>query len=594
MTYRAPVSEIMFTLREAAGLDRGLAEGLYPDLADGMAEQILNEATNLAHDVLDPLNRIGDKEGCRLVDGQVTTPTGWVEAYRQWQAGGWSGLTAPVEEGGMGLPQVLDAACQEVWTSANMAFMLCPLLASGAIEAVARHGSAQLRRLYLPKMISGEWTATMNLTEPQAGSDLSALRTRAERSSDGTYRIKGQKIYITYGEHDLTDNIIHLVLARLPDAPQGTRGISLFLVPKILLNPDGTLGARNDLRCHGLEHKMGIHGSPTCTMIYGDQEGAIGWLIGEENRGLACMFTMMNAARLGVGLQGVAIAERASQKALSYARERRQGRAAGSDAENMSPIIHHPDISRSLMMMKSLTAAARAICYLTAAAIDRGHRGADESMRKANAERAALLTPLAKAFATDVGIEVANIGIQVHGGMGFIEETGAAQLLRDVRIAAIYEGTNGIQAIDLVQRKLTVNGGAAMRREIADMRLIQNMLETITDEDFGTLSKRLAQSIASLESASQWLLATLALRPQDALAGANAYLRLFALARGCASLTRLAIAGRNASDPALRAYRALARFFGDHVAVEAKVLEDIITSGSDSLHAGAGFLMGDS
>ena len=594
MTYRAPVSEIMFTLREAAGLDRGLAEGLYPDLADGMAEQILNEATNLAHDVLDPLNRIGDKEGCRLVDGQVTTPTGWVEAYRQWQAGGWSGLTAPVEGGGMGLPQVLDAACQEVWTSANMAFMLCPLLASGAIEAVARHGSAQLRRLYLPKMISGEWTATMNLTEPQAGSDLSALRTRAERSSDGTYRIKGQKIYITYGEHDLTDNIIHLVLARLPDAPQGTRGISLFLVPKILLNPDGTLGARNDLRCHGLEHKMGIHGSPTCTMIYGDQEGAIGWLIGEENRGLACMFTMMNAARLGVGLQGVAIAERASQKALSYARERRQGRAAGSDAENMSPIIHHPDISRSLMMMKSLTAAARAICYLTAAAIDRGHRGADESMRKANAERAALLTPLAKAFATDVGIEVANIGIQVHGGMGFIEETGAAQLLRDVRIAAIYEGTNGIQAIDLVQRKLTVNGGAAMRREIADMRLIQNMLETITDEDFGTLSKRLAQSIASLESASQWLLATLALRPQDALAGANAYLRLFALARGCASLTRLAIAGRNASDPALRAYRALARFFGDHVAVEAKVLEDIITSGSDSLHAGAGFLMGDS
>ena len=594
MTYRAPVSEIMFTLREAAGLDRGLAEGLYPDLADGMAEQILNEATNLAHDVLDPLNRIGDKEGCRLVDGQVTTPTGWVEAYRQWQAGGWSGLTAPVEEGGMGLPQVLDAACQEVWTSANMAFMLCPLLASGAIEAVARHGSAQLRRLYLPKMISGEWTATMNLTEPQAGSDLSALRTRAERSSDGTYRIKGQKIYITYGEHDLTDNIIHLVLARLPDAPQGTRGISLFLVPKILLNPDGTLGARNDLRCHGLEHKMGIHGSPTCTMIYGDQEGAIGWLIGEENRGLACMFTMMNAARLGVGLQGVAIAERASQKALSYARERRQGRAAGSDAENMSPIIHHPDISRSLMMMKSLTAAARAICYLTAAAIDRGHRGADESMRKANAERAALLTPLAKAFATDVGIEVANIGIQVHGGMGFIEETGAAQLLRDVRIAAIYEGTNGIQAIDLVQRKLTVNGGAAMRREIADMRLIQNMLETITDEDFGTLSKRLAQSIASLESASQWLLATLAIRPQDALAGANAYLRLFALARGCASLTRLAIAGRNASDPALRAYRALARFFGDHVAVEAKVLEDIITSGSDSLHAGAGFLMGDS
>jgi alkylation response protein AidB-like acyl-CoA dehydrogenase len=584
----------MFTLREAAGLDRGLAEGLYPDLADGMAEQILNEATNLAHDVLDPLNRIGDKEGCRLVDGQVTTPTGWVEAYRQWQAGGWSGLTAPVEEGGMGLPQVLDAACQEVWTSANMAFMLCPLLASGAIEAVARHGSAQLRRLYLPKMISGEWTATMNLTEPQAGSDLSALRTRAERSSDGTYRIKGQKIYITYGEHDLTDNIIHLVLARLPDAPQGTRGISLFLVPKILLNPDGTLGARNDLRCHGLEHKMGIHGSPTCTMIYGDQEGAIGWLIGEENRGLACMFTMMNAARLGVGLQGVAIAERASQKALSYARERRQGRAAGSDAENMSPIIHHPDISRSLMMMKSLTAAARAICYLTAAAIDRGHRGADESMRKANAERAALLTPLAKAFATDVGIEVANIGIQVHGGMGFIEETGAAQLLRDVRIAAIYEGTNGIQAIDLVQRKLTLNGGAAMRREIADMRLIQNMLETITDEDFGTLSKRLAQSIASLESASQWLLATLALRPQDALAGANAYLRLFALARGCASLTRLAIAGRNASDPALRAYRALARFFGDHVAVEAKVLEDIITSASDSLHAGAGFLMGDS
>jgi len=593
MTYRAPASEILFTLREAAGLERGLAEGLYPDLADGMAEQIFDQAIELAHNVLDPLYRIGDQQGCRLVDGHVTTPKGWVEAYRQWQAGGWSGLTAPIEEGGMGLPHVLDAACQEVWTSANMAFMLCPLLAAGAIEAVSRHGSQELRRLYLPKMISGEWTATMNLTEPQAGSDLSALRTRAQRAGDGTYLIRGQKIYITYGEHDLTDNIIHLVLARLPDAPQGTLGISLFLVPKFLVQADGSLGARNDLRCAGLEHKMGIHGSPTCTMMYGDEAGARGWLIGEENRGLACMFTMMNAARLGVGLQGVAIAERASQKALAYARDRRQGRAASSDAEGMSPIIHHPDISRSIMMMKSLTAAARAICYLTAAALDRAHRGADEKMRQLNAERAALLTPLAKAFATDVGIDVANMGIQVHGGMGFVEETGAAQLLRDVRIAAIYEGTNGIQAIDLVQRKLPLNGGAVMRREIADMRLILTMLETLTDEDFGALAKRLAQAIASLEQASQWMLATLPTRPQDALAGANAYLRLFALARGCASLTRLAIAGRNASDPTLRAYRALARFFGDHVAVEAPVLEEMIVSGAASLHAGASFLMGE-
>src|SRR5919112_299538 len=464
MTYRAPVPDIVFTMRHVAGLDRAVADGVYGDLSADFAETILEEAGRFANDVIAPLNREGDKHGVVLKDGAVTTAPGWKAAYKGWTEAGWNALPGPVEYGGQGLPTLLNTACIEMWNAASMAFGIGPVLTVGAIEALAVHGSDELKERYLAKLVSGEWTATMNLTEPQAGSDLSPIRTRAERGPDGTYRLKGQKIFITYGEHDLTENIVHMVLARLPDAPPGTRGISLFLVPKFL--PDGT---RNDVRCHSLEHKMGIHGSPTCTMIYGDQGGAVGWLVGEENRGLACMFTMMNNARLAVGAQGVAMADRAYQQALGYANERKQGRAIGA-VEGMSAIVQHPDVQRNLLTMKALTAASRAICYMTAEAIDRAHLEQDAAGRRKANERASLLTPVAKAFSTDIGVEVASLGVQVHGGMGFVEETGAAQHLRDARIAPIYEGTNGIQAADLVGRKLGLDGGLAFDELIADIR----------------------------------------------------------------------------------------------------------------------------
>src|SRR6184192_3860693 len=453
MTYRAPVADISFALNHAAGFAPALADGLYGDLGDDVVEAVLTEAGKFATDILAPLNVVGDREGARFKDGAVTTAPGWKEAYRAWTQGGWNAVAAPAQWGGQDLPHALNAACLEMWNSAAIAFGLGPVLTMAAIDALVAHGSEELKRVYLPKLVSGEWMGTMQLTEPQAGSDVGASRTRAERAADGSYRITGQKIFITYGEHDLTDNIIHLVLARLPDAPPGTKGLSLFLIPKFLPNADGSLGGRNDARAHSIEHKLGIHASPTCTMVYGDGGGATGFLIGEENRGMTCMFTMMNQARLSVGLQGVAIAERATQQALAYARERKQGRATGARSGS-SPIIAHPDVKRMLLTMRALTRAARAICYATAVAIDRAKRAADEAARTAAQERAALLTPVAKAFSTDIGIEVASLGVQVHGGMGYIEETGAAQHYRDGRIAAIYEGTNGIQAIDLVMRKL--------------------------------------------------------------------------------------------------------------------------------------------
>src|SRR5580700_781597 len=459
MTYRAPVADIAFALKHATGFGPALTEGLYGDLTEDLVDAVLGEAGRFATDVLAPLNTIGDRHGTPFRDGAVTMPPGWRQAYRDWAAAGWNGLAAPAQWGGQDLPQAINAACLEMWNSACMAFGIGPVLTMAGVDALVHHGSDELKRIYLPKLISGEWTGTMHLTEPQAGSDVGALRSKAERAPDGSYRITGQKIFITYGEHDFTDNIIHLVLARLPDGPPGTRGISLFLVPKLAVNPDGSLGARNDVRAHSVEHKLGIHGSPTCTMVYGDQGGATGFLIGEEHRGMACMFTMMNQARLAVGLQGVGIAERATQQALAYARERKQGREAGTKPGEMAPIIAHPDVRRMLLTMRALTQAARVICYATAIALDRGERSTDEAARKAAEQRASLLTPVAKAFSTDIGNEVASLGVQVHGGMGFIEETGAAQHFRDARIAAIYEGTNGIQAIDLVTRKLPLAGG---------------------------------------------------------------------------------------------------------------------------------------
>jgi alkylation response protein AidB-like acyl-CoA dehydrogenase len=569
MTYRAPVSDIAFALKHAAGLKAAMAEGLYGDLDEDMVDQVLEEAGRFAGEVIAPLNRVGDKFGTPFKDGAVTTPPGWKEAYTAWAAAGWNGVAAPAEFGGQDLPHAVNAACIEMWNSGSMAFGIGPVLTMAAIDALASHGSDDLKSRYLGQLISGEWMGTMQLTEPQAGSDVGALRTKAERAADGSYRITGSKIFITYGEHDLTDNIIHFVLARLPDAPPSTKGVSLFIIPKFL--PDGT---HNDVRAHSVEHKLGINASPTCTMVYGDKGGAVGFLIGQEHKGMHCMFTMMNRTRLAVGLQGVAIAELATQQALAYARERKQG-SGGT-------IIHYPDVKRMLLTMRALTGAARAICYATAVAIDRSQRGKTEAARKAGDQRASLLTPVAKAFSTDIGIEVASLGVQVHGGMGFIEETGAAQHYRDARIAAIYEGTNGIQAIDLVTRKVPLEGGNAVRLYLGELRETVKAVQASNAPAFGETAARLGEAIDSLERVTQWLLAQ---KTSDTtLAGATPYLRLFGQAAGGCMLADQALAAlRDGGDGAARI--ALTRFFAENIMVQAGSLERSITEGADSINS---------
>ncbi len=582
MTYQAPLADMSFALRFGAGLLPVLDEGFFGDLTMDDIDAVLSEAGRMAGEVIAPLDRVGDRVGATFQDGAVVTAPGWKEAYRGWCKGGWNGLASPTEWGGQGLPQVVNAACTEMWNGASMAFGVGPVLTMGSVDALSAHGSEALKRAYLEKLISGEWTGTMQLTEPQAGSDVGALRTRAERAADGTYRITGQKIFITYGEHDLTDNIIHLVLARLPDAPPGTRGISLFLVPKFLLNKDGTPGPRNDVRAHSIEHKLGIHGSPTCTMVLGDNGGAIGYLIGEENAGMACMFTMMNRARLAVGLQGVGIAERATQQAVAYARERRQGRIPGMPAKESAPIIAHPDVKRMLMTMRALTQAARSICYATALAIDRAERSADKAARAAAHARASLLTPLAKAFSSDIGVEVASLGVQVHGGMGFVEETGAAQFYRDARIAPIYEGTNGIQAIDLITRKLPLDGGAVVESYLGELRGIVEAVNATNDPALGWSGVRLDEAVASLTRATRWMLANTSKSMDEALAGATPYLRLFSITAGGCLLAQQALAAlRINTDAAPRV--ALARFFAENFAVQAAGLERTIVEGAQSV-----------
>jgi len=566
MTYRAPVSDIAFALKHAAGFNAALAEGLYGDLDEATVDAVLEEAGKFAGDVIAPLNRVGDTHGTPFKDGVVTTPPGWKEAYTAWAAAGWNGLASPAEFGGQDLPLAVNAACIEMWNSASMAFGIGPVLTMAAVDALHAYGSADLKSRYLEKLITGEWMGTMQLTEPQAGSDVGALRTRATRADDGSYRITGSKIFITYGEHDITDNIIHFVLARLPDAPPGTKGVSLFLIPKFL--PDGT---RNDLRAHSVEHKMGIHASPTCTMVYGDKDGAVGFLIGEEHKGMACMFTMMNRARLAVGLQGVAIAERATQQATAYARERKQMGHAIAD---------YPDVKRMLLTMRALTGAARAICYATGVALDRANRAKTEAARKAGHERASLLTPVAKAFSTDIGVEVASLGVQVHGGMGFIEETGAAQHYRDARIAAIYEGTNGIQAIDLVTRKVPLGGGNTIRLYLGELRATVKAVQASNAPAFGETAARLGEAIDSLERATQWLLSQ---KTSDTtLAGATPYLRLFGNVAGGCMLAEQALTALRSGDGAART--ALARFFAENIAVQASGLERNVTEGADSIN----------
>ncbi len=576
--YRAPVSDITFTLKHVAGLSNTIAEGAFPELSEDLVDAVIAEAGRFASEELSPLNRVGDLEGARLVDGAVATPTGWRRAYEDWCAGGWNGLAAPEDFGGQGLPRSLSTAVHEIWNGGCMAFALCPLLTAGAIDALLQHGSDTLKAQYLPKLVSGTWTATMNLTEPQAGSDLGALTTRAEPRGDGTYRLFGQKIFITYGEHDLAENIVHLVLARLPDAPAGSKGISLFLVPKFLVADDGAIGERNDVVCAGLEKKLGIHGSPTCTMHYGDgrfgdEAGAIGWLVGEEHRGLHCMFTMMNAARLAVGIQGVGQAELALQQASAYANERRQGRAPGATGTDMSLIAEHPDVRRMLMTMRALTEASRALCYCCALAADLGDR-----------TRVDLLTPVAKAFSTDAGVEVASLGIQVHGGAGYIEQTGAAQILRDSRIAPIYEGTNGIQAIDLVMRKLPLEDGGVLRKLVAELRAIAEQARGANREDFGQLGMRVAASLDDLEGASSHLLALLqAGKMAEALAGAAPYLRLFGLAVGGAYLAKGALAARDDSTAHGKLRIATARFMAERLIPETAALKGAVIDGAEAV-----------
>jgi alkylation response protein AidB-like acyl-CoA dehydrogenase len=585
MTYRAPVPDILLALNHGAGLEAAVKAGHYGDYDGDITAVVLEEAGRFATDVLAPLNRVGDQNGIKLADGKVTTAPGWPDAYKRWADAGWNAVSGPEAFGGQGLPMAINAACTEIWSASNMAFGLCPLLTLSAIEALDAHGSDELKNIYLAKLISGEWTGTMHLTEPQAGSDVGLLRTRAERAADGTYRISGTKIFITYGEHDMTDNIVHFVLARLPDAPAGTKGISLFLVPKFLVNADGSLGARNDIFASGIEHKLGIHASPTCVMTMGDNGGAVGYLIGEENRGMQCMFTMMNQARLGVGLEGVGIADRAYQQALAYAQERKQGRAIGKTGDGADAIIVHPDIKRMLLQMRAMTAAARTICYATAVALDISVRASDAKIRSDAAARAALLTPIAKAFSTDIGNEVASLGVQIHGGMGFIEETGAAQHFRDARIAPIYEGTNGIQSIDLLTRKLGVNGGASVWALLDELSDVVKQVEASNDPAFGTTGAKLRDALAALDRTSHWLLEKLGKAPNEALAGATPYLRLFGSTLGGCMLASQALAARDLGDTLgdPKRFVTLARFFAENVAVQATALEHVVVDGADAV-----------
>lgn len=548
MTYVAPVTEQRFVLDTIADL---ASFGVDSDLVDA----ILGGAGDFAEGQFAPLNRLGDVEGATLANGRVTLPAGFAEAYRAYVEGGWGSLAAPEEYGGQGLPLPLATVVLEDLGSANFAFTLCPMLTGGAVEALEAHGSDEQKHVYLPKLVSGEWTGTMNLTEPQAGSDVGALRTTATPNDDGSYNLKGQKIYITFGEHDLADNIVHLVLARTPGAPGGTKGISLFLVPKLRQGPSGDFNEPNDVRCVSIEHKLGIHASPTCVMSYGDNDDCRGWLIGPEQGGMRAMFTMMNNARLNVGLQGVQIAERATQAAVAYA----QGRV-----QNGQPIIEFPDVRRMLMRMKALTQATRALAYYASACIERG-RG--DAAAKARAD---LLIPLVKAWGTDVGVEVASLGIQVHGGMGFVEETGAAQHYRDARIAPIYEGTNGIQAADLVGRKLELEGGETVKRLLGEIEGADHPRL----RELGALTRRVVDTLREASTS-------------DKLAGSYALLEMLAVATaGWLMERQLKRANEGQGDPVfLKAKVAVARYFLDHLVPEATGKAAAATAGAVDLYA---------
>lgn len=586
MTFSPRSRELKHTLGISADFPGLAALDAFGEASDDLVDAVLEEAGRLARDVWAPLNRAGDETGARLENGVVRMPGGFGDAYRQYVEGGWNGLAAPAEWGGQGLPFALAIAVQENFTTANLALSLCPMLNQGALEALEHHASEELKQRYFPKMISGEWTGSMCLTEPQAGSDVGALKTRAEPGPDGTWRIKGQKIYITYGEHDMSENIVHLVLARTPDSAPGTKGISMFLVPKMLPDREGRPTKPNDLKCVSLEKKLGIHASPTCVLQFGDNDGCLGWLLGEEEQGMANMFTMMNHARINVGLQGVAIAERAWQQAAAFAQERQQGRAPGAEGNGPHAIVEHGDVRRMLMTMRGLTEAARAIVYRNAGAVDRAKHGKSEDERRAAQAEADLLTPVSKAFSTDVGVEVASLGIQVHGGMGYVEETGAAQHLRDARITPIYEGTNGIQAMDLVGRKIRRDNGAALMALIAGM---EDGLAGAGGGPLGAGGKDLSQALSLFRETGEAMARLAADDMREAGTVAVPFLRMMALAVGGYLLFRQAIAAEKALDDgagdedfyAMKI--ATARFFLAHILPDIQGLARTIAGGSAGL-----------
>jgi alkylation response protein AidB-like acyl-CoA dehydrogenase len=588
--YSAPLADMRFVLENIVDLPALAALPGFEHAEPDMVYGVLEESGRLFTQEFAPLNRVGDTQHSRRHDdGSVTTPEGFARAYRRYTEAGWAGVSFPADYGGGGFPWLVTIAMQEMMTAANMAFSLCPLLTQGAIDMLLHYGSEAQREVYLPRMVTGEWTGTMNLTEPQAGSDVGALTTKAVPADDGTWRITGQKIFITYGEHDLADNIVHLVLARVPDAPPGTKGISCFIVPKVLVHDDGSLGERNSLECVSIEQKMGINASPTCVMAY---DGAVGYLIGEPNQGMRYMFKMMNTARLSVGVSGLALGERAYQQAVAYALERRQGRAPGAPAGESSPIMDHPDVRRMLLTMRAHVEALRCLAYLNAESLDLAARHPDEAVRTWRQELADLLTPITKAWGTDLGNELTSLAVQVHGGMGYIEETGVAQHYRDIRIAAIYEGTNGIQAMDLVARKLPMRSGGVINDYLAG---ITDTAAELAKEggDLAAIGAHLADAQASLKSTTDWLLANGLPDASDTLAGATPYLRMCGIVTGGWLLARSAQAAQRLLDDGegdadfLRQKLVTARFYAEQFLPQAAGLVPAVTAGSADLQAAA-------
>ncbi|MEX3932980.1 acyl-CoA dehydrogenase [Paraburkholderia phymatum] len=581
MSYTAPIKDMMFVMRELAGLDDVAALPGFEEAGLETAQAVIEESAKLCGEVLAPLNVEGDRNPSSWKDGVVTATPGFADAFRQFAAGGWQGVQHPVEYEGQGLPKLIAAACIEMLNASNLSFALCPLLTDGAIEALLTAGSEEQKRTYVPKLISGEWTGTMNLTEPQAGSDLALVRTRAEPQGDGSYKLFGTKIFITWGEHDMAGNIVHLVLARTPDAPEGVKGISLFIVPKFIVTEDGSPGERNDVHCVSIEHKLGIKASPTAVLQFGDHGGAIGHLIGEENRGLEYMFIMMNAARFAVGMQGVAVSDRAYQKAVAYAKERVQSRPVDGSAKQAVSIIQHADVRRMLATMRALTEASRALAYVAASHCDFAHRHPDDAKRAEHQAIYEYLVPIVKGWSTELSIDVASLGVQVHGGMGFIEETGAAQYYRDARILPIYEGTTAIQANDLIGRKTVRDGGAVAKALLAEIAQTVEALKQHDDAAFGAMHKHLSRGHDALQSVVAFVVANVKRDPNAVFAGSVPYLKLAGIVLGGWQMARAMLVAqqKHADDPSFYGAKiATAQFYAEHVLPQAVALEASIVS----------------